>query len=339
MKKFLQHIIFFFVFTAVLYLTGLFLCGHFLPADFRKNLKYLVGGPGYTYTRLHEVQNYKNVDVLFLGSSHSGRGFDPRIFKEAGYSSFNLATNAQTPLQAEMLMNRYIDSLNPKTVVFEVYPYTFSSDGVESAVDILANDKIDKHAAYMALWLKNLKTYNTLLYGYLQKLFSIETKITEKSSFKLKYKNFTDSISYVPGGFNYINRQWASPSLKEQLDKAHMLFEKGVMANVSIVQDADGKWSPRSNQLASFERILKTLAERKIRVVLVQAPIDSRFYKMIRCNKEIDVYFSCKGDYYNFNDLIHFDNTNDFTDYDHLSEVGVRKMNEAIIKKLSQHVK
>ena len=68
-------------------------------------------------------------------------------------------------------------------------------------------------------------------------------------------------------------------------------------------------------------------------VILVQAPINSEYYAMIKCNKEIDAYFSSKGEYYNFNELIKFDNELDFADYDHLNEDGVKKMNEALIQK------
>jgi hypothetical protein len=37
------------------------------------------------YSRLSEIKNYKDIDILFLGSSHTYRGFDTRIFLDSGY--------------------------------------------------------------------------------------------------------------------------------------------------------------------------------------------------------------------------------------------------------------
>lgn len=109
--------------------------------------------------------------------------------------------------------------------------------------------------------------------------------------------------------------------------------EKGILTDISIIQSKDGEWQPRKNQLQAFERILAFLKERNIRVILVQAPINSKYYAMIKCNKEIDAYISSKGEYYNFNELMKFDNETDFSDYDHLNQQGVQKMNEALIKR------
>jgi hypothetical protein len=113
----------------------------------------------------------------------------------------------------------------------------------------------------------------------------------------------------------------------------HSLNEKGITTDIQIIQTKEGKWEPRQYQLKAFERILKKLKEKNIRVVLVQAPINRKYYALIKCNKEIDSYFSSKGEYYNFNELMHFDNEREFIDYDHLNYDGVKKMNEALIEK------
>ena len=83
------------------------------------------------------TRKIKNVDVLFLGSSHAYRGFDPRIFRKRGYSSFNLGSSAQTPSQTKVWLKRYLKHLNPKIVIYEVYPGTFSSDGIEASLDLV----------------------------------------------------------------------------------------------------------------------------------------------------------------------------------------------------------
>src|SRR5689334_14184152 len=71
-----------------------------------KNLNYRLGAYGHLFTRVKEIDSVKKVDILFLGSSHSYRGFDPRIFKQYGLTSFNLGSSSQTPIQAKILLEK-----------------------------------------------------------------------------------------------------------------------------------------------------------------------------------------------------------------------------------------
>lgn len=98
MIKFFKKIIFITLISIITSLIGLVVFGninHYLKTPF---LKYPIGGTGNSYTRLSEVEDIKNIDILFLGSSHTYRGFDTRIFSKYGYSTFNLGTTSQTPI-------------------------------------------------------------------------------------------------------------------------------------------------------------------------------------------------------------------------------------------------
>ena len=335
MKKFFKNLARFSLTAVFFYLVVLMIYGTFIPNEFKKNLYYRVGGAGFTYTRLREAKQFGKVDLLFLGSSHAYRGFDTRIFKENGYASFNLGTVSQTPLQTELLLNRFLDKFNPSTIIYEVYPYTFSSDGVESSIDLIANSEIDYNTISMALKTNNIKTYNTLAYGSIHKLIEKETPVNNQLYFYLIRGGIKDYIHYIPGGFTERRRELVSnDSLGETNDfNAGIQNKKNMLNDINIIQTKEGKWGSRDYQIKAFERVLKKLKEKNIRVILVQAPINSEYYAMIKCNKEIDAYFSSKGEYYNFNELIKFDNELDFADYDHLNEDGVKKMNEALIQK------
>lgn len=333
MKKFIQSICIFLFSAIIFYMVALMIWGSLLPNEFNKNLNYRIGASGFTYTRLHEVDAYSNVNVLFLGSSHAYRGFDPRVFLEHGYTSFNLGTSSQTPLQTEMLLNKYLTDLNPSIVVYEVYPYTFSSDGVESSVDMIANSSIDGNTMLMAIKVNNIKTYNTLLYAYIKRLFKKEKPLQEKMAIVDTTENVKDYTTYIPGGFMEKRRETlTNDSIKNSASSQHR-SEKGILTDIEIIQTKAGNWNPAKKQLVVFEQILETLKAKNIRVILVQAPINSKYYSMIKCNKEIDAYFSSKGEYYNFNELLSFDNELEFADYDHMNQTGVRKMNEALIQK------
>ena len=137
-------IFWFSIFALTFYIVAICLAGDFIPSKWTKNLIYKSGGAGHSLNRFDEVKNKENVDILFLGSSHTYRGFDNRIFNNAsanGFTSFNLGSSAQTPIQTEVLLNRYLNQLNPKIAIYEVYPITFTLDGIESAMDLISNDQ------------------------------------------------------------------------------------------------------------------------------------------------------------------------------------------------------
>ena len=141
MKLFIKRLFFFTVVTILAYILILLLFSKLdkLTSMFSPNLNYRVAKGGHLYTRLKDIEHYSHVELLVIGSSHAYRGFDPRIFKKKGVEIFNLGSSAQTPIQTEILIKRYLDKLNPKVVLFEVYPGSLTSDGVESSLDLVSN--------------------------------------------------------------------------------------------------------------------------------------------------------------------------------------------------------
>jgi hypothetical protein len=180
-----------------------------MPKPLKKNLIYNTGGYGYTLTRLQEVKKTSNVDVLFLGSSHTYRSFDNRIFKKNSITSFNLGSNAQSALQTNLLLKRYLKQLKPSLVVYEVYPGNLSNDGVESSLNIISNDDIDVEALNMVFKQNHLKVYNSFIYGF------FKDAIKNKSTIKENLNRFDDR--YVRGGYvekkiKHYNKLKHSPS-------------------------------------------------------------------------------------------------------------------------------
>ena len=144
----IKRILIFSVFLIIGYTLLLFLFGSVLKPKHLPNLVYKVG---HNYLRLQEVRQTSNVDLLFLGSSHAYRGFDTRIFRASNYKAFNLGSSSQTPVQTRVLLERYLENLNPKLVVYEVNPIMFYSDGVESTINLVVTDKNDFSSFKMVL--------------------------------------------------------------------------------------------------------------------------------------------------------------------------------------------
>ena len=306
MGYFLKKLFVFVIFSLVVYYCLLIISGAAINIAFLKNLKYTIGGYGNAYTRMKEVKTFHDIDILFVGSSHSYRGFDTRIFKQSGYSAFNLGSSSQTPIQTSMLFKQYLHTLHPKLIVFEVYPSTFESDGVESAIDLLSNNTIDNYAIKMALETKNIKVLNTLLFSGFVQFFKLNANYVEQ---KIKKED-----TYVSGGF-----------VERKLEK--------YVAKKTKINTSTYHLNPK--QLLKFKEMTSLLKEKKMNYVLVQAPISQKLYNSYSNNSEIDSIFSSLGTYYNFNKLLDV-NDSLFYDAHHLNQNGVVMFNNKFIELLKK---
>ena len=164
MKQFLKLFFCFVPFSILIYSFFAFFWAEYSPKIISSNLKSkeIYTTPGSLYFRTKELKKYNDLDVLFLGSSHAYRGFDTRFYENYGLNVFNLGSSSQTQIQTNILVERYLDSLNPKIVIYEVYPGTFMNDGVESSVDLLINGENDMRSIEMAFNINSITTYNAL---------------------------------------------------------------------------------------------------------------------------------------------------------------------------------
>lgn len=301
MRKYFIHLLKFLEFAMIFYVASIIIGGLFLPDFLRQNLLYTLGGNGHTFSRLQEVKNTTSVDILCIGSSRAYRGFDTRIFNNAGFSSFNLGTSNQTPLQSLFLLKKYLSQLHPKMIIFEVNPDIFSNDGIESAIDIISNETPDFNLLKMAWQTKNIKVWNTLIYSFFNKWTGIEDNFSESTS-----KN---AQTYIKGGY---------VSLEDQ----RFYRTKGTTYFCKLNKD----------QLAAFEEICSLAASKAVKLVLIQSPVTSSLYHSCSENEHFDQLMNQKATYYNFNNLMKLSDTLNFSDGQHLNQSGVALFNKEILK-------
>ncbi len=305
MKKLISNTLLFILFASLLYIPFLFAWGRYAPSWFKPNINYRIGSYGHMYSRLSEIKNYKDIDILFLGSSHTYRGFDTRIFLDSGYKTFNLGSSAQTPVQTKVLLSRYLESLNPKLVIYEVYPATFNMDGVESSLDIIANDINDSHSLEMALKINNIKTYNTLIYGFIRDLLGLNSSFSEPT--------IKGNDKYISGG--YVEK------------------ELGFYKPTAFVKK---KISLRDYQLESFSEVVQLIKNKNIELMLVYAPITKVNYDSYSNTTYFDSIMKRYSNYYNFNEIIALNDTQHFDDAHHLNQNGVNIFNKKLIELLNE---
>jgi hypothetical protein len=302
MKKFIFRLSLFAILVPVTLFFVIGVMGMMFPKTFSRTIKNKRGDVGYMYTRIKELKSIDSVDILIVGSSHAYRGFDPRVFAGKGIRIFDLGSSAQTPMQTEILVKKYISRVKPKLVIFEVFPGVFAIDGVESSVDLISNAGIDLSTVMMVCRVNNLITYNTLLFHGFKKLF-----------FKNRFHEpeCKNGECYIPGG--YVERT--------QLVR----FKGGKQGELK-------NWSFRDDQIRAFGRTIEYLKKNHYRTILVQAPITYYFYHSYENNSAIDQFYRSYGlDYYNFNFSKIGSSSGLFYDQDHLNMEGVEQFNNMVL--------
>lgn len=303
MKQFFKNIFLFALISIAGYFLLVVLIGESGFSSFTKNLNYKIGSPGFMYTRIRDIDKTGNVDVLFIGSSETYRGFDIRIFRDSGYSCFNLGSSAQTPQQTALLLKRYLDKLKPKVVVFEASPASFMNDGVESELDIIANDKVDMETVKNSFSLKNLKIYNAVIYGLYRQLGNRNNGFKEVLTVK--------DDQYIPGGFVEKQIRYFNPSKSPK--------------------ETPVKFTPIPYQENAFDQIIKLTKEKGIGLFVVQAPVCRMEIEKYLNSNSVDSFFQQRAMYLNFNNRLHLEDSVYFFDKVHLNQLGVKRFDSAVI--------
>jgi hypothetical protein len=300
MKKFIYKTTLFIFFALAFYIVTLCIWGNFAPSFLKRNLKTF--DVGFSISRFNQVKETSNLDLLIIGSSHAYLNFDTRYYSKLGYKTFNLGSSAQTPIQTEILMNRYLDQLNPKIVIFTVNHGVFSSDAVESYFDIIGSDIIDEFLVKKCLEINHVLVYNSLIYHGISTLFGLN----KNKKIEPSYSGYT----YIDGGY---------------VEKELSFFK-----NVQYKKPFTHKFN--SEQFAAFNRIIKTFKDRNIKVILIKSPITEALYNTYTVNAEFDKTMSLAGEYYNYNEMARWNDSLDFFDDSHLNLNGVEKFNFKVIQ-------
>lgn len=267
-----------------------------------------VNSHGHMFSRMKEAGTIGDIDLLVIGSSQAYRGFDPRIFSKAGISIFNLGSSNQTPMQSDILLHEYIDRLKPETVFFIVYPEIFSVDGVESSLDLLANNKVGLRTIRLVLQQQNFKLINTMIYVLYRQLFNLNRNFKEQ---KQKGNDIYISSGYV--------------------EKKLALF--------GYYKYKKNMWDYNEKQFRVFRRSLCWLHKKGIKVILIQSPTVGPFCQSFTNNDVFDSLMDGLGTYYNFNNFISLDDSLYFYDQFHLNKNGVEIFDNKVLELLGDKIK
>lgn len=269
-----------------------------IPLVYRTS-DYLFYKGGNTYSKFQEYNIENQYDVIVLGSSHAYRGYDPRIFKKAGYTMFNLGSSGQSIFNTYFIAKDYVKK--PKLIILDVYEGAFDKDGFESSADLIQNISNDQTALQIGIGLKDVRAVNMLA-----------LRMANKNTPPM----YVDS-TYVSGGFNETNDSIGTSPTKDKPGEIKIL---------------DKQWS-------YFIKTLDYLNDCSIPVVAVNHPspnnVNRHNHEIFaqKISKILNKYGIVFMDYaykLNINPSYHFyDNT-------HLNQAGVTIFNQVLLEDLKK---
>ncbi len=262
---------------------------------------------GHTFQRFEEIEQFRDIDILFAGSSHSFRSFDPDVISRLGWSSFNTGSNSQAPINTYHLLETYLDQLRPKLVILEVYPLILERDGVEGYFDLLANRPVTGEAVDVCLELGNKAAVNALVGRYAGQLFESHDPPRQED---------VPHEKYVSGGY-----VWAK-----------MIYVKDYWGEgLPIV--------PREEQVEYLHRSIDLVKGRGAGLLFTIVPMPLELVAAIPNYAEISTLLESIAAehavaFYDFNRTMVMDTRTEFRDHHHLNGNGAKVFTYVLVDSL-----
>lgn len=297
--------------------------------------------PDY-FPRLRMEEFYgcrSNIDVVFMGSSHAYRSFDPAIFDEALHiNSFNLGSSAQNPTTTYYLLKEVLrNGHNPKLLIIETYWMALSGNKTDYS-----------SGAYI---------FNNMKFSA-NKLSTFLCAFEFPSSLKLLSKTYKHRQAVIPC-MSLLARKTAGKILRRQLgtgsyEDMDRYAGKGYVENPSVatkIELANNEFAGLSIDLNQYrlyflEKTINLAKRQGIQVILVSTPVPPTAFKDVLGYQK--AYSIIKGiavkngveyiDYNMLNSELGMFSDENFKDDDHLNRSGVKILNEHLIQRLDANI-
>ena len=261
--------------------------------------------------RIRNSVNFDNLDILFVGNSHSYAGIKPSIFYTEGFETYNYGMSTAGVGFYEILINDYLDNINqpPKMICLLVSPLIFSN-----LSDNFRGQPIHRYINKPLSHLKIVRNYNIegQIFSLYQKSFK---KAIKNILFKKPIINLRDSTNYR--GFNYNEKI---------IDE-----NEGVGYFESLKRD-----SFNYNKAKKFRELIYKIQEKGINVTFLELPT----YNLEICfnNDYLSSYNEFISVISDQNQLIKVNKNlfkkSNFRDLDHLNNSGAEIASKEIISNL-----
>lgn len=278
----------------------------------RRNTNIMLGvgqRGGSSMIRFHEIEKYHDVDVVFIGSSHSYRSFDPRIFDSLGLQTFNMGSRNQNLVNSYYLLKDHLHKLNPRLLLIEVYWDILGGTGLESYFDLAENYPSNLTLVEMLWGLRDIRAADALLARWLE---------VNRPPYAATAVNLMPKDRYV--GRGYVEKD---PSYDDSI-------------RVSPYRDAINR-----SQLRYLADMIKMAKDQGAKVALVVQPLPGKRLAALQNREEVTrrmQTFAKSHDvpYLDFNELMNLRDDSLFFDSNHLTQHGVELFDHELIRQLNK---
>lgn len=269
-------------------------------------------------------QNTKNIDTLFMGSSHVYRSYDSKLADEMlGEETFNLGSSSQTLITTYYLLKEAGNNNKINTVYLDTFWGIYGTeispddDSIYSISDYMQGFENKMEFLWNAGGIRGLE--NGLIYRYNRRIGNAD--IIGRLHLE----------KYVVGDYSKVNS-----AFDEYRGKGFVYAERHIENEIEFQKEVED-WNSAKELLISSDsyeylmKIIEYCRENSINLVLVDSPMsDELLSGMVDYNNYVDFFQKLANQYgivyMNFNLCKDYDRTiNDFYDPHHLNGEGAEK--------------
>ena len=296
-----------------------------------KLTRYLVTDDTNSYTRItfHEMYEQKNIDILFVGSSHCYRSFNPEILDaELGMNTFNAGSSQQSIDGSYMLIKEAAKYNDLKHIYLEVY-YDVAKETRNNRTDLTSTYIISDYLR------PSFDKYNYLLKASSPDYYGNSFFVARRNSIELLDLDYINTIVSKKSDDVYKNYAYDNVTFeKEWYCGKGFVFSSGAVDNWDFFSynawpeySADNICEDWVNEL---DKIIDFCNRKGIELTLVSAPMSNYLLSGIKNYDEYVAYVNELAkdknvDYLDFNlcKTEYFPNDCQlFNDADHMNGLG-----------------
>lgn len=271
---------------------------------------YSVRMGGNTYYQFHDFDPQKNFDVIFLGASKALRSYDPAVFNQAGYNSFNLANPLQHPTNSIAVVKNLLNSTNCKQIFYEITDPIYTNPlipTIQSDINLITNTRGMDIAFDILLHDPNPKYFNALAIRSLQ---------------------FNPKIDDPLEGYTGLGFIGEEKTMSDDL-KAKLLARSTTRDEID--------WN--SERLDELKELIEFVKSKGIKITGVYGPVTVQYTnKRIKNMAErMTIIFNSYGcELWDLSRLPSIQDDVHFLDEAHLNKYGARIFTDSLLKRYSQ---
>lgn len=278
------------------------------------------------------VEN-KNLDLIFLGSSHAYRHFDPDIFdNKLNINSFNFGSSGQNPTTTYFLIKEIFDQKNiPKMIIYDMYwlPFTGEDTDYYSASYVFHSMRFSKNKIGMFFYSFEFPSSLRLFSKTFSKRRNIKRYFTQNEADNEDKNNQNDlGLKYFGKGFVTSSRIVTSQELKDNEFK-----NEAVQFN--------------DYRISFLIKNIDLIIQNNVQLLAVISPLPPTIFKDIKdysvIHDKINDLCENRGiellDFNIINRQYNLFDDKDFMDTHHLNREGVIIFNNYIIDHLKKNYK